>query len=54
MPALCLFSGAGVRSWHVFQGPASLTDVAPTICDALGVPGPLQADGRVLPNHFAG
>ena len=54
MPALCLFSGAGVRSWHVFQGPASLTDVAPTICDALGIPGPLQADGRVLPNHFAG
>lgn len=54
MPALCLFSGAGVRSGHVLQGPASLTDVAPTICDALGIPGLLQADGLVVSDLFAG
>ena len=54
MPALCLFSGDGVRSGHVLQGPASLTDVAPTICDALGIPRLLQADGLVLSNLFAG
>jgi hypothetical protein len=54
MPALCLFSGAGVRSGHVLQGPASLTDVAPTICDALGISRPLHADGLVLSDLFAG
>jgi len=52
MPALCLFSGAGVRSGCVVAGPASLTDVAPTICHALGIPRPLQADGALLSQLF--
>jgi predicted AlkP superfamily phosphohydrolase/phosphomutase len=54
MPALCLFSGAGVRSGHVVEDPASLTDVAPSICDALGIPRPLHAEGVVLGQLFAG
>jgi len=54
MPALCLFSGDGVRSGHVVADPASLTDVAPTICEALGIPRPLQADGVLLSQLFAG
>ena len=54
MPALCLFSGAGVRTGRVVEGPVSLTDVAPTICDALGIEPPLQADGVMLSQVFAG
>ncbi|MEI6449072.1 MAG: hypothetical protein WCP98_03880 [Actinomycetes bacterium] len=54
MPALCLFSGAGVRSGSVVEEPASLTDVAPTICRALGIPRPLHADGVPLSRVFAG
>ena len=53
MPALCLFSGAGVRSGHVVEDPVSLTDVAPTICGALGIPRPLHADGVLLSQFFA-
>ncbi len=52
MPALCLFSGAGARSGHVVRDPASLTDVAPSICDALGIPPPLQANGNSLSQLF--
>jgi len=33
--------------------PASLTDVAPTICHALGIAPPLQADGVGLPEVLA-
>jgi predicted AlkP superfamily phosphohydrolase/phosphomutase len=54
MPALCLFSGAGIRAGGVVTDPASLTDVAPTICDALGIAPPLQADGDSLSRLFAG
>jgi predicted AlkP superfamily phosphohydrolase/phosphomutase len=49
MRALCLFSGVGVRPGSTAQDPASLTDVAPTICSALGIAPPLQADGVGLP-----
>ncbi len=52
MPALCLFSGAGARSGCVVEDRASLTDVAPTICHALGIPRPLQADGVLLSQLF--
>ncbi len=45
MRSLCLFSGAGIRSGSVVQDPVTLMDVAPTVCDALGVSAPSQADG---------
>ena len=48
MRSLCLFSGAGIRPGSVIDTPFSLIDVAPTVCDAVGVPPPLQADGRSL------
>ena len=46
MRSLCLFSGAGIRPGSVIEDPVTLMDVAPTVCDALGVSAPLQADGR--------
>ena len=45
MPALCLFSGVGAASGPDLEGDISLTDVAPTLCRALGLPRPLQCDG---------
>jgi hypothetical protein len=48
MRSLCLFSGAGIRPGSVIDEPFSLIDVAPTICDALGIAPPLQADGNSL------
>ncbi len=54
MPALCLFSGAGVRAGHIVEAPAALTDVAPTICQALGIPAPSNADGSPLPHLVTG
>ena len=54
MPALRLFSGAGVRTGCVVADPASLTDVAPTICQAPKIPRPLQADGALLWRLFDG
>jgi predicted AlkP superfamily phosphohydrolase/phosphomutase len=50
MRSLCLFSGPGIRSGHTLEEPFSLIDVAPTVCDALGISPPLQADGRSLLN----
>ncbi len=54
MRALCLFSGYGVRSGHVVEDPVWLTDVAPTICQALGIPRPLQAEGMPISQLFVG
>jgi predicted AlkP superfamily phosphohydrolase/phosphomutase len=48
MRSLCVFSGAGIRPGSVMEEPCSLIDVAPTVCAALGIPPPLQADGRSL------
>lgn len=48
MRSLCLFSGAGIRRGSIVEDPVTLMDVAPTVCDALGVPAPRQADGRSL------
>jgi len=48
MRSLCVFSGAGIRRGSVIEEPCSLIDVAPTVCAALGIPPPLQADGRSL------
>ena len=48
MRSLCVFSGAGIRPGSVIEKPCSLIDVAPTVCAALGIPPPLQADGRSL------
>ena len=45
MRCLCLFSGAGIRPGSIVEDPFTLMDVAPTVCDALGVSQPLQADG---------
>ena len=49
MRALCLFSGEGAPPGSTAAAPASLTDVAPTICSALGIAPPLQADGSGIP-----
>lgn len=63
MPALCLVSAVGptsARSASAVASPAgtqgrtpetpiSLTDVAPTVCRALGIAPPLQADGAAVP-----
>ena len=46
MRSLCLFSGAGIRPGSIVEDPVNLMDVAPTVCDALGISAPLQADGR--------
>jgi predicted AlkP superfamily phosphohydrolase/phosphomutase len=48
MPSLCLFSGPGVGLGSIIDGPISLMDVAPTVCEALGIGQPLQADGKSL------
>ena len=48
MRALCLFSAPGIGPGHVVEGSMSLTDVAPTVCLALGIPSPLQAEGAAL------
>ena len=48
MRSLCVFSGPGIRPGSVIEEPCSLIDVAPTVCAALGIPPPLQADGRSL------
>ena len=46
MPAMCLFSGAGAARGADLSG-VSLVDVAPTVCRALGVGPPADADGVV-------
>jgi predicted AlkP superfamily phosphohydrolase/phosphomutase len=58
MRSLCLFSGAGIRPGSIVEDPVNLMDVAPTVCDALGVSAPRQADGSSFlesivdrPNH---
>ena len=48
MRSLCVFSGPGIRPRSTIEEPFSLIDVAPTVCAALGIPPPLQADGRSL------
>jgi len=63
MPTLCLVSAVGpapsrgtdAAAGHpdapgrTLEAPISLTDVAPTVCRALDIAPPLQADGIVLP-----
>ena len=53
MPALCLVCGPGAASGSSLDRPISLTDVAPTVCHALGVPAPAQADGAVRAEFLA-
>ena len=48
MRSLCVFSGSGIRPGSVIEEAFSLIDIAPTVCAALGIPPPLQADGRSL------
>jgi hypothetical protein len=48
MRCLCLVSGEGVRAGSTIDETVSLTDVAPTVCDALGIGAPAQAEGRSL------
>jgi predicted AlkP superfamily phosphohydrolase/phosphomutase len=54
MRSLCLFSGSGIRPGSVVEDPVTLMDVAPTVCDALGVSAPLQADGRSVLESVCG
>jgi predicted AlkP superfamily phosphohydrolase/phosphomutase len=54
MRALCLYSGDGVGSGQVVDDPGTLTDVAPAICDALGIPRPLQSEGLPPSRVFTG
>jgi len=46
MPAMCLASGTGAAAGSSLDQPISLADIAPTVCRALGVPAPAQADGE--------
>jgi predicted AlkP superfamily phosphohydrolase/phosphomutase len=48
MRCLCLLSGDGVRPGSTIDETVSLTDVAPTVCDALGINPPAQAQGTSL------
>jgi predicted AlkP superfamily phosphohydrolase/phosphomutase len=48
MRCLCLLSGDGVSAGSTIDETVSLTDVAPTVCDALGIDPPAQAEGRSL------
>ena len=54
MRSLCLFSGPGIKPGTVIAEPFSLTDVAPTVCDALRIAPPMQADGRSILQSIAG
>jgi arylsulfatase A-like enzyme len=53
MRSLCLFSGPEIKPATVIAEPFSLMDVAPTVCDALRISPPLQADGRSIPQSIA-
>ena len=53
MRSLCLFSGPGIKPATVIAEPFSLMDVAPTVCDALRISPPLQADGRSILQSIA-
>jgi predicted AlkP superfamily phosphohydrolase/phosphomutase len=48
MACLCLLSGDGVRGGATINDTVSLTDIAPTVCAALGIDAPAQAQGRSL------
>ena len=48
MRSLCLLAGEGVRPGSTIDESVRLTDVAPTVCDALGIDPPAQAEGRSL------
>ena len=51
MEGVLIASGAGVRSGAKPEG-ATLLDVAPTILHLLGVPVPVEMDGRPLDELF--
>jgi predicted AlkP superfamily phosphohydrolase/phosphomutase len=51
MDGLVMLSGPGVRAGHELRG-ASITDLAPTILAAMGVPIPSDMDGKVLLEAF--
>jgi hypothetical protein len=43
------FLGPGIEARKIYERRASSLDIAPTLADYLGVPAPLNLDGRVLP-----
>lgn len=44
-----VFMGPGIQPDKIYERQASPADIAPTLADYLGVPAPLNLDGRVLP-----
>jgi predicted AlkP superfamily phosphohydrolase/phosphomutase len=47
MDGILFFAGPGIRSGNELSG-ASIMDIAPTVLSLLGVPVPVEMDGRVL------
>ncbi|MBR2354653.1 MAG: alkaline phosphatase family protein [Clostridia bacterium] len=46
--SLCLFSGPNIRKNVSLSRPADLTDLAPTLCYAMGYPQPKDATGGII------
>jgi arylsulfatase A-like enzyme len=42
-------AGSAAGQGRTLDAPISLTQVAPTVCRALGIEPPLQADGAAVP-----
>ena len=47
-----ILSGPGVRSGATIESPVSLLDSAPTVAHLLGLPAPLEWEGRVVHEAF--
>ena len=46
--SICLMSGPKIKQGYTVSRPADLTDIAPTLCYALGYPQPRDATGGII------
>ncbi len=52
MRAAAIFKGPGVKKGERLKRPIHLVDIAPTIASAMNIPGPRNAEGRILHEIF--
>ena len=53
MKPLLIFNGPTIKRGHILERPAWLVDIVPTICEAIGLSAPTEAEGAILYQIFA-